>query len=79
MKKILQYSCLSLCLLTLGLALGARAYAQTAAPAASAPAAAAPTAAPPADAELKDAAGKAPTTADLAKGRSWRDDHGHHQ
>ena len=66
MKKILQYSCLGLCLLTLGLALGAVAHAQ--APAA-APAAAAP--APPlapADAQLKDAAGKAPSMADLAKG-----------
>jgi len=69
MKKILQYSCLSLCLLALGLALGAVAHAQTPAPAAAAPAAAAP--APPlapADAQLKDAAGKAPVTADLAKG-----------
>ncbi len=69
MKKILQCSCLSLCLITLGLALGAVAYAQTPAPAAAAPAAAAP--APPlapADAQLKDAAGKAPATADLAKG-----------
>jgi len=69
MKKILQYSCLSLCLFTLGLVLGAVARAQTPAPAAAAPAAAAP--APPlapADAQLKDAAGKAPATADLAKG-----------
>src|SRR5260370_25762452 len=68
MKKILQCSCLSVCLLALGLALGVAAHAQTPAPAA-APAAAAPAAAlPPADAELKDAAAKAPTTADLAKG-----------
>jgi Amt family ammonium transporter len=69
MKKILRNSCLSLCLFTLGLALGAVAHAQTPAPAAAAPAAAVP--APPlapADAQLKDAAGKAPTTADLAKG-----------
>jgi Amt family ammonium transporter len=69
MKKILRNSCLSLCLFTLGLALGAVAHAQTPAPAAGAPAAAAP--APPlapADAQLKDAAGKAPATADLAKG-----------
>jgi ammonium transporter, Amt family len=69
MKKILQYSCLSLCLFTLGLALGAVAHAQTPAPAVAAPTAAAP--APPlapADAQLKDAAGKAPATADLAKG-----------
>jgi Amt family ammonium transporter len=68
MKKILQSSCLGLCLLALALALGAVAHAQTPAPAA-APAAAAP--APPlapADAQLKDAAGKAPATADLAKG-----------
>ena len=52
------------------LAIGLMAHAQTApataAPAA-APAAAVPTATP-ADAELKDAAGKAPATADLAKG-----------
>jgi Amt family ammonium transporter len=69
MKKILRNSCLSLCLFTLGLALGAVAHAQTPAPAAAAPAAAVP--APPlapAEAQLKDAAGKAPTTADLAKG-----------
>jgi len=69
MKKILRNSCLSLCLFTLGLALGAVAHAQTPAPAAAAPAAAVP--APPlapADAQLKDAVGKAPTTADLAKG-----------
>jgi ammonium transporter, Amt family len=68
MKKILTSSCLSLCLITLGLTLGAVAYAQTPAPAA-APAAAAPAPAlPPADAQLKDAAGKAPSMADLAKG-----------
>src|SRR5258708_3456784 len=69
MKKILTSSCLGFCLITLGLALGAVAYAQTPAPAAAAPAAAAP--APPlapADSQLKDAAGKAPATADLAKG-----------
>ncbi len=68
MKKILTSSFLSLCLVTLGLALGAVAYAQTPAPAA-APAAAAPaTPLAPADSQLKDAAGKAPATADLAKG-----------
>jgi Amt family ammonium transporter len=67
MKKILQYSCLSLCLLALGLAWGLVAHAQTPAPAAAAPAAA-PAPATPADAELKDAAGKAPSVADLAKG-----------
>jgi ammonium transporter, Amt family len=69
MKKILTCSCLSLCLITLGLALGAVAYAQTPAPAAAAPTAAAPTPPlAPADAQLKDAAGKAPSMADLAKG-----------
>ena len=67
MKKILTSSCLSLFLITLGLALGAVAYAQTPAPAA-APAAAPAPALAPADAQLKDAAGKAPATADLAKG-----------
>jgi len=68
MKKIFQYSCIALCLLTLSLALGVVAYAQTAAPTA-APAAAAPAPAlAPADAQLKDAAGKAPSMADLAKG-----------
>jgi len=70
MKKILRNSCLSLCIFALVLAIGLMAHAQTApataAPAA-APAAAVPTATP-ADAELKDAAGKAPATADLAKG-----------
>ena len=69
MKKILQStSCLSLCLIALALAFGAVAYAQTQAPAA-APAAATPAPTVPlADAELKDAAAKAPATADLAKG-----------
>ena len=66
MKK-LRVSCyFILCILTMALALGIAAHAQ--APAA-APAAAPP--APPAgsaDAQLKDAAGKAPATADLAKG-----------
>ena len=68
MKKLLRSSCLFLCLLTVGVALSVATHAQTPAPAA-APAAAAP--APvlsPADAELKDTAGKAPATADLAKG-----------
>jgi ammonium transporter, Amt family len=68
MKKILQYSCLSFCLFTLVLALGVVANAQTPVPAA-APAAAAPAPAlAPADVQLKDAAGKAPSMADLAKG-----------
>jgi Amt family ammonium transporter len=69
MKKIVQYGCLSLCLLALSLALGIVAHAQTPAPAAVPPAAATPAPAlAPADAQLKDAAGKAPSTADLAKG-----------
>jgi Amt family ammonium transporter len=69
MKKIVQYGCLSLCLLALSLALGIVAHAQTPAPAAAPPAAATPAPAlAPADAQLKDAAGKAPSTADLAKG-----------
>ena len=70
MKKILRNSCLSLCILALILALSLTVRAQTPAPAAPAtPAAAAPTpVVTPADAELKDAAGKAPATADLAKG-----------
>jgi Amt family ammonium transporter len=71
MKKILRNSCLALCVFALVLAIGLTAHAQTApataTPAAAAPAAAVPTATP-ADAELKDAAGKAPATADLAKG-----------
>ncbi len=68
MKKILKSCCLSLFLITLGLTLGAVSYAQTPAPAAAAPAAAPAPPLAPADAQLKDAAGKAPTTADLAKG-----------
>src|SRR6266850_1047951 len=70
MKTTLRNSCLSLCILALILGLGLTAHAQTPAPAApAAPAAAAPTPTlTPADAELKDAAGKAPATADLAKG-----------
>ena len=71
MKKILQTSCLSLCILGLALTLGVLAHAQTPAPAAPAVAAPAATPAAPvpaADAELKDAASKAPATADLAKG-----------
>src|SRR6266436_4623612 len=70
MKTTLRNSCLSLCILALILGLGLTAYAQTPAPAAPAtPAAAPPTPTlTPADTELKDAAGKAPATADLAKG-----------
>jgi ammonium transporter, Amt family len=58
--------CLILCILAVGLAIGAAVYAQTPATAA-APAAAAP---PPsaASAELAAAAAKAPTTTDLSKG-----------
>ena len=69
MKKIIKNSCLGLCILALGLTVGVVAHAQTAAPAATPPPAAAPAPAiPPADAQLKDAAGKAPSMADLAKG-----------
>ncbi len=68
MKKIPRYSRLGFCLFALVLALGVTSHAQTPAPAA-APAAAAPAPAiPPADAQLKDAAGKAPSMTDLAKG-----------
>jgi len=66
MKKILQRSCFSLCLFAFALGLSVAAHAQTAAATpAAAPSAVATS---PADAELKDAAGKAPATADLAKG-----------
>ncbi len=64
MKTFLRCSCLVICILVLGLSLGVVARAQTPAPA---PAAAAPSASAAA-AELKDAASKAPATADLAKG-----------
>ena len=62
--NLIRRCSLILCLIALGLSICAVAYGQAAAPAA-APAAAAP---PPSAAELKDAAAKAPTTADLAKG-----------
>ena len=68
MKKTFRNSCLRLCIFALALGLGVTARAQTAtAPAApaAAPAAVTPS---PADLELKDAASKAPATADLAKG-----------
>ena len=65
MKKFVLGSCLSLLLAGLGLGMNALTYAQ--APAAPATAAA-PAALPPADSELKDAAGKAPTPTDMAKG-----------
>jgi ammonium transporter, Amt family len=61
--KLTRASSLVLCIVAIILATGIVVHAQ--APAA-APAAAAPI--PAADAQLKDAAGKAPTTADLAKG-----------
>jgi Amt family ammonium transporter len=64
MKTFLRCSCLVICILVLGLSLGVVARAQTPAPA---PAAAAPPASAAA-VELKDAASKAPATADLAKG-----------
>ena len=69
MRKILSRSCcLSLWVIALGLVLGLAVHAQAPAPAAAPAAAAAPAPATPADAELKDAAGKAPTTTDLQKG-----------
>src|SRR6266852_4813716 len=63
--KATRLCCLCLCILALSLTMSSMAHAQAAAPAA------APAAPPPlsaADAELKDAAGKAPSTADLQKG-----------
>ena len=66
MKKILRNSCLSLCIFVLSLGLGVVAHAQTPAPAAASSCGSSTGSA--ADAELKDAAGKAPATADLAKG-----------
>ncbi len=64
--KMLRRRSLRGCILAIGLMIGGLAYAQSSAPA-SAPAPAAP---PPSAsaAELKDAAAKAPTTADLQKG-----------
>src|SRR3981081_2065842 len=68
MKKTFRNSCLRLCIFALALGLGVTARAQTA-PAPAAPAAAPAAVTPsPADLELKDAASKAPATADLAKG-----------
>ncbi|MGH9512962.1 MAG: ammonium transporter [Terriglobales bacterium] len=58
--KWIRSGSLCLCTLALGLAMSAVAYAQAAAPAATPPSRA--------DAELKDAAAKAPSTADLQKG-----------
>jgi len=65
--KAIRVCCLCLCILVLGLTMSSMAHAQAAAPAA-APAAAAPPPPSAADSELKDAAGKAPSTADLQKG-----------
>ncbi|MGH9528454.1 MAG: hypothetical protein ACRD2S_00880, partial [Terriglobales bacterium] len=58
--KWIRSGSLCLCTFALGLAMSAVAYGQAAAPAASPPSRA--------DAELKDAAAKAPSTADLQKG-----------
>ena len=66
MKTWLRSHFLALCILALGLTAGGMAYAQT--PAAPAQPAAAPAPVPPATAELREAAAKAPTPADLAKG-----------
>src|ERR1700745_4006355 len=64
--RLIRSSWLCLCILALGLSLSAMAHGQAAAPAA------APAATPPppsaSAAELKDAAAKAPSTADLQKG-----------
>src|SRR2546427_4952167 len=69
MKKLCRRSCLGLWVLALGWAFGSAVHARAPAPAAPAPAAAAaPAPATPVDAELKDAAGKAPSQADLQKG-----------
>jgi ammonium transporter, Amt family len=59
--KLSRASSLLLCILAIGMAVGVVVHAQ-------APATAAMSMPPSADAELKDAAGKAPATADLAKG-----------
>jgi len=64
MKTWLRNHLLAGCILALSLAVGGMAYAETAA----APAQPAAAPAPPATAELREAAAKAPTPADLAKG-----------
>ncbi len=66
MKASLRNHLLALCILALGSTVGGMAYAQT--PAAPAQPAAAPAPVPPGTAELREAAAKAPTPADLAKG-----------
>jgi ammonium transporter, Amt family len=64
--KLLRRGCLSPCILMIGLMIGGLATAQSSAPASTPPPAPPPPSA--SAAELKDAAGKAPTTADLQKG-----------
>jgi ammonium transporter, Amt family len=66
MKAFLRNHLLALCILALGSTVGGMAWAQT--PAAPAQPAAAPAPPPPGTAELREAAAKAPTPADLAKG-----------
>jgi len=66
MKTWLRNHLFAVCIVGLGLTVGGMAYAQT--PAAPAQPAAAPAPVPPATAELREAAAKAPTPADLAKG-----------
>ena len=66
MKTWLRNHVLACCILALSLTVGGMAYAETA-PAPAQPAAA-PAPVPPATAELREAAAKAPTPADLAKG-----------
>jgi len=66
MKTWLRNHVLACCILALSLTVGGMAYAETAA--APAQPAAAPAPVPPATAELREAAAKAPTPADLAKG-----------
>jgi ammonium transporter, Amt family len=66
MKALLRNHLLALCILAVGSSVGGMAYAQTAAAPAQPAAPAAPV--PPATAELREAAAKAPTPADLAKG-----------
>ena len=66
MKALLRNHFLALSIVVLCSTAGGMAYAQT--PPAPAPAAAAPVPVPPATAELREAAAKAPTVADLQKG-----------
>ena len=66
MTATLRKNLLAVCILALGSAVAATAYAEGAA--APAQPAATPASVPPATAELREAAAKAPTAADLAKG-----------